>query len=284
MSVATLARIGVCHGALLLLGAFMASGCEMVEISRTSGWSRWQQKTGQTGTLGNQDRKKANREDFRGALAKFASQQGYAIELRTFDGEQRLKMARQLKQSLERTTGMPDVWYRDHEGAAIVYRGRYLNPESQAAQRDLQLTKLAVVEGWRPFKDAKIVSLGQGDLALSDRDLRGYPGMYTLQIGFYTDAAGSDYRRKAEQWVDKLRKDGEEAYFYHGPNMTNVTVGIYSQEDAYERDGAIFRHSAIIRALKGKFPHNLGNGERVPVRAAPGKEAFQESRLVVVPQ
>ena len=64
--------------------------------------------------------------------------------------------------------------------------------------------------------------------------------LYTLQIAVYgrpdnTDATKEDlaqFRKSAEEAVVQLRREGEQAYYYHGPNRSMVTVGIFSEDDA----------------------------------------------------
>ena len=259
-----------------LAAGIATAGCEYQEISRTDPFREWAVRTGMAPDPKKQGITQAD-------LRAFAQTRGHAIRLQSFDGEDRLRLARNLSSHLSKSVGLNDTWFTDDQGIATVYRGQYLDPDLPDAQRDLEQTRGLIVDGWRPFVDAEFVPVG-ADGAYSPRDLRGYPGMYTLQIAFYTLDMGEDFRKVAEQRAEQLRKEDFDAYFYHGPKMSNVTIGLFTQEEAYERVGPQFKPSAVVRALMKRFPHNEGNGQPIPFANKDGKEEFQESSLVVVPK
>ena len=102
-------------------------------------------------------------------------------------------------------------------------------------------------------------------------DLKQHAGMYSLQIGFYDEAFGKEFRKAAEEMATILREDGVEAYYYHGPNISMVTVGLFDDSDLVKREvrmpnGLVSIQEGYgprIKVLQEQFPNNLGNGATV---------------------
>lgn len=118
--------------------------------------------------------------------------------------------------------------------------------------------------------------------AVSAYDLRTHTGMYTLQIGFYDQDYGPDFRQAAEQAVSALRLQGEEAYYYHGPHRSMVTLGLFTDAHFVQR-GPVSAYGPEIEAIQKKYPYNLANG-RTLVQKIDGQDiGQQESFLVRVP-
>jgi hypothetical protein len=83
--------------------------------------------------------------------------------------------------------------------------------------------------------------------------------MYSLQIGFYDDAFGPDFRQAAEQAAAALHQQGEQAYYYHGPNRSLVTIGLFTEND-FVQQGPQRAYGPQIKQLQQRFPYNLANG------------------------
>jgi hypothetical protein len=116
----------------------------------------------------------------------------------------------------------------------------------------------------------------------------GASAKYTLQVASYgspdirtdpTPAQLAEARQKAEQAVAALRRDGEEAYFYHGPKLSMVTVGLFD-DDVLKAESTI-----DFAQLKRRFPNHLYNGQGVRQRfvGSTGAE-LQKSFLVKIPE
>jgi hypothetical protein len=117
--------------------------------------------------------------------------------------------------------------------------------------------------------------------------------VYTLQIGAYgrgdlgkpTPGELRIFRAEAEKAARQLRAEGEEAFYYHGPNMSMVTVGVLGEDD---HDGSTQPpiESIRLRQLRQKFPYNMLNGqgirETIQTDRGPVKR-LQDSRLVAIP-
>ena len=93
------------------------------------------------------------------------------------------------------------------------------------------------------------------------------------------------FRGQAERTARALRSQGVEAFYYHGPNMSMVTVGVLGEDD---HDGSTQPpvESARLRRLRRDHPHNLLNDEILmePVLTERGiVQRAQASRLVAIP-
>jgi hypothetical protein len=80
------------------------------------------------------------------------------------------------------------------------------------------------------------------------------------------------FRDAAERAVVALRAQGQEAYYYHGPRSSTVTVGLFADEDymisVRDELGQMQklprpRLSARVRDAMDANPYNLVNGQGV---------------------
>ena len=115
--------------------------------------------------------------------------------------------------------------------------------------------------------------------------------LMTLQIGYYDEQYGEDFREAAELAAKELREQGDQAFYYHGPNRSLLTVGLFGQEDLVQhttpgQDGRIFvqtQYSQRVVELQKKYPHNLGNGLTLLQKQGGKDIGAQLSSLVRVP-
>ncbi|MDX2146682.1 MAG: hypothetical protein SFZ23_04100 [Planctomycetota bacterium] len=186
-------------------------------------------------------------------------------------------------------------------GAAVVF-GSFESPTSPELKRELTRVRGIMVNGQRPFarafaappEDPKITGV---DPELDLRNAMANYGtemIYTLQVGVYGRDDGKppsekelkEFRTLAEQAAALIRRNGDLAFYFHGPARSTVTVGLFMQEDVDVERG---EQSAQLKLLRQKFPHNLLNGKaiRETVPAA-NKERqsvkLQPSTLVLVPK
>ena len=182
----------------------------------------------------------------------------------------------------------------------LVY-GRYHDPLSERARADSKRIRGITVDEQAPFALAVMVKESDprpssGRLSRFDlRNVKGLLGdeaMYTLQIGVYTrdDTARpsrndlAKFRESAEDAVEQLRRDGVEAFFYHGPTGSMVTVGTFNDGDL---DTTVVPpiESTSLRQARAENPHNLLNGRGVrQTRRGGSDQSLQPSRLVLVPE
>ncbi len=209
----------------------------------------------------------------------------WAIHLYTLGGEHHQAEAAELINQLRATPGLSDLWAHVGDGGTAVYQGRYHSPTDPIAAQDLLLAQSAVINGGRLFEQARLISLDQpADTSQpltpsTGYDLRPFAGMYSLQIAYYDDEFGKDFRDAAEQAVTTLRGDGVEAYYYHGPHRSMVTVGLFTDGD-FVQEGVQRVYGPRIRALQETYPYNLGNG-RTLIQKIGGQDAGEQASFLV---
>lgn len=197
--------------------------------------------------------------------------------------------------------GLPDAYAEQRGDAWVVAYGHYPNFDDAAAQRDLERIKGMKIDGSQPFAGAVLSpplvahvagSLPQYDLA-NVKAAQGRRAAYSLQVGVY-DAGGQGRqaspedvkvaREAAEQAALELRREGEEAYYYHGPWRSVVTIGVFPESDLDTSKGGAPIQSQRIKDLQVRFPYNLVNGQGLMVRhEGDAKGRLQPSFLVAIP-
>lgn len=219
----------------------------------------------------------------------------WTIGLKPFAGEGARQRAEQELARISRVSALGQAFIMQNGDRAVICIGKETSPSSTEAIALLERVRKARVDGATPFARAfYIPPTGQ---AQSNLDLRSAPrtfgptAIYSLQIGAYGRAdskAPSDRdirqaREKAEEAVDELRRQGELAFYYHGPSMSMVTIGIFSYNDIQQES-----LSYEIRTLMERFPHNLFNGKGVnqTVTTTDGlrQKILQESFPVLIPK
>lgn len=197
--------------------------------------------------------------------------------------------------------GLPEARLEKRGQRYLIAYGRYRDPAMPEARADLQRVRGTVVDGELPFAGASLIAPAAADSAVKfdEFDLRTVKqrlgknqAIYTLQVNAYgrPDRAKpsaeelKEFRSTAEEAVKKLRADGDEAYFYHGPHMSIVTIGVFGPSDYDERRPGL-ADSPRLKAAREKFPNNLLNGMGVRVRSAgQGEATLQRSQLVAIPE
>lgn len=212
--------------------------------------------------------------------------------------------------------GLPGARLAALSGAVVVVTGAYSAADEPDAQADLRAIKALEVDGRTPYVGARLAlvepveALARAEDPLDLRNARrlhGEDAVYTLQIAIFRREDGrqptsgelSGFRRRAEARVAELRRDGVEAFYYHAPTSSTVTVGLF-REDEFRPGSAVgtggglivsealpATYSPRLTVLRERFPENLVNGRPVPQRArfADGtvREVAQSSFIVRVP-
>ncbi|MBI1190606.1 MAG: hypothetical protein GC200_08025 [Tepidisphaera sp.] len=199
-----------------------------------------------------------------------------------------------------RTKGnLPGAYAEQRGDAWVVAYGHYPSFADSTAQHDLETIKNIEIDSAKPFAGAVLAppitdhiagGLPQYDLAnLKARE--GKRAAFTLQVGVYdpgdkpTDEDLKLVRETAEQAAAELRREGEQAYYYHGPRRSMVTIGAFSQDEVKLSRSGTPTLSPRIKELQKRFPLNLVNGKGLMV--APAKDEskghLQPSFLVGVP-
>lgn len=137
--------------------------------------------------------------------------------------------AKQLKETLAASTKMND-WYVIHgERDSTLYYGFYPDLTERAKSDREKIDAMRDTAGGRPFKHCMIVAVETPDPdAPPGWNLENANGYWSLQIAVFTDTP--DRKQRAVEAVREARKQGIEAYYYHGPTSSSVCVGAWPQE------------------------------------------------------
>ena len=214
----------------------------------------------------------------------------WAIVLDSFDGADARQRAGELMARLREEDFVPDLWLEQNGEQWYLLRGRYESPVSKTALEDVRQTRIIeLVDEW-PFESANLIRLSTM-ASPGSLDVRQYKDQwpYTLQIAAYEQGYGSDRRKAAEQRVAGLRKQGHQAFYLHGPNISMVTIGLFSDKDRVQgthrvgrREVTQFFYGPRIREVQKHFPHNEVNGEVFYEPTIGGKKRPQPSMLIAI--
>ncbi|MEM9166520.1 MAG: hypothetical protein AAGB48_05790 [Planctomycetota bacterium] len=215
----------------------------------------------------------------------------WSIGLMVFSGPDRAARAVQAADGVRtQHRALRDAFVEERGDRAVVLVGRQSSPSSREAVAALDRIRALRIGDGQPFVNAFYVPPTEG--RPGDLDLRSartvYRGLYSLQVGVYgradtrppTEKELSEFREAAEEAARELRARGELAFYSHGPTLSMVTVGTFSEADL--EPGAV----AVAR-LRERFPNNLlnGRGVRQRVMTESGQEwVLQPSFLVSVPE
>lgn len=224
----------------------------------------------------------------------------WTIMVAAFTGPDQAGRARGA-QSVVQSLGFNDAFTETRGKTTIVGLARYPQPGDPRAQEDLAKIRGLEINGERPYARAMLIppeTMAAGEL--SELDLRsakakyGPRAIFTLQVGVYARPDGGEpsesdlaqFRKAAEEAAARLRRDGDEAFFFHGPFRSMVTVGVFDYNDSDRGSGR--RESSRLEEARRKHPYNLLNGKPYRAkRAGPTSSAkvddYVKSDLVEIP-
>ncbi len=212
----------------------------------------------------------------------------YSVQLATFVGPDRqsdvISMIRQLRTETELT----DLWVADTGEQSLLQIGRFRSPSDLDARFALRAARDAKIDGEKLFPNAQVLPIqtGYGDpgVELDPHDLRqfaGTPDYHTLEVAIFTPANGA-FRAAAQKLADQLRKKDHDAYFYHGPNASSVTIGLFTRDD-WDLVGTTEVYGPRIQALRAEFPDLLVDGEKRERIEGDPTQGNEPSKIVRVP-
>ena len=220
-------------------------------------------------------------------LSGGAGDSGWAIAVDAFEGVNHQSYAEQRRMEMTSQTKMTGWWVKEEGEVSLVMFGRYRGPQDRLAQTDLEKLHQLKAAGRITPRTLMLTPIQSGAAGgeVGQYDLRAASvrGVYTLQMAVYDEEFGSDFRQAAEQAARALRQDGDEVFYYHGPNRSMVTVGVFGEDAARYNEKRLIVYSAEVENLRRKFPSNLVNGRTMRVRQAGGKAYDQPSHLVRIP-
>lgn len=192
--------------------------------------------------------------------------------------------------------GLPKAFLERRGEAVVICTGRFESPTSAEAVAELKRVQAIEIDGRRPYADAvlspplstsNLGAMPQFNLVQA-RAMFGDDALYTLQVAVYgrrdllrpTEADLAETRKAAEIAAVRLRQEGEQAFYYHGPRMSMVTVGVFNTED-FDPQTPSYKSSRLLEAQR-RHPYNLYNG--AGIKELGRNERLQPSNLVAIPE
>ncbi len=213
---------------------------------------------------------------------------GWGILLRHYPGAQAEARARADLERVGELVGRSDLRVSQQRSGAAILLGDYPSADDPRARADLEAVQAITAGGerTRPFARAFLAppsTIGAGgrpeyDLANVRSSRAAVSAAYTLQVGVYQSDDRREAMEAAEEAVVALRAAGEEAFYFHAPARSLVTIGIFGDSEYDPRSGA---YSPRIAELQKRHPYNLVNGR--PYRDK-GRATWTNSALVEVPE
>jgi len=274
--------MGVSRCGLLCLLALCLAACEYEIISETPKGNilRELHAEGQLASDGQQSK----------GQAQLRHRHGYSVELATLRGPDRFLKGESMVRALREQGGLADLWTVDRGATLTLFHSRFSTDNDPKAKLAVKQAKSLEIEGKKLFEKAKIVALGAQEqqrrtASLGEFNLAQYSGqgLLSLEIAFYDEAFGPTFRKAAEDAAAALREDGDQAYFYHGPHRSMVTIGLYSWDD-FVLKGNQEAYGPAIKQMQEKFPYTLYNGVTVIQKNKHGETLGElKSRIVRIP-
>ncbi|MFO8012727.1 MAG: hypothetical protein R6X20_05405 [Phycisphaerae bacterium] len=191
------------------------------------------------------------------------------IVLLEYKGPQAVDSARRLAAELA-GQGLQDVFIiKGHEHAAVCvgHFGSWKDPE---ADRTLQrVRRIRDAQGQYPFAGVMLMPVPE-PLPENPWPVEEADGQYTLIVASWQNPGRM---ARAQDYARRLRDKGYEAYVYHGPSKSTVSVGAFGPEifDDPSKVGRPDVHPKIVdpkvKRLRQKFPTLILEGEPAPAEA-----------------
>ena len=207
-------------------------------------------------------------------------------------------------QETQKNTGWQGLFVVNEPSRSMLFWGRY--PTIEAAQHNLHKAKAyAAPSGMSIFALAMVVPVGGADEGPPEWNLLNAGGAYTVLVAVYYDAPDKDpaknyvgRKKFAVECCRRLRQQGYQVYYYHGPARSHVTIGSFPAssvrtEESQAGEGVVHRKvindERILKIMKD-FPE-LSVNDRVlgrPVVIDPakklGKLEYDKTVVVEIPK
>jgi hypothetical protein len=184
-----------------------------------------------------------------------------------------------------------------HEAAVSrIYYGTYHQFQDKRSDqlrleprcsKDCRFLRSLAVSRVYPFLLARPVPMPGASGDPPEWDLRGARGVYSLQICYCIDKAGfPDRREGAVAIVRQLRREGEEAYYYHGPVKSLVCVSRFDESAVIEDGSGRRQYSQEVIKLQNRredFKYNTEWLQKLYRVLPNGRREAQPSFLVRIP-
>lgn len=298
------------YGAVVALGAIgltAGPGLAAMDPGDSTGWPTTKKpaETKPAGKKPAEDPKKKSiadegRELFKpGSAGEVAPENAWSIVIVAFRGEEADQLSKLALQKVQTEGNLPGAFLERRGEAIVVAYGHYESGESPRGVDELKRIQAMEINGQKPFRDALLAPPVNGSNLggmpqinlVQAKAMYGDHALYTLQVGVYgrqdllrpTEADLKEARKAAEQAAVRLRQEGEQAFYYHGPRMSMVTIGVFDEEDFDPQVPSA--QSSRLRDARRRFPYNLYNGAGIKERRPGEAEArMQTSLLVAIPE
>ena len=217
--------------------------------------------------------------------------EGFTILLATTRGSRHIQNARLERDTLEKA-GWRNVYIVTKADHSEVLWGKYRTLKS--AQDDLRTAKEhRDAQGRMPFIGAIIRPMPGKNVGRPEWSLLKARGAYTVLMATYFNVPkrGLFGRKKAAADLCEIwRKKGYEAYYYHGPARSHVTIGVFGdsavQTISVDRGiRTVIRDQRIVKIIQ-EFPQlNVNDGQEIryiPI-SGPGTKPGARKRMVTKP-
>ncbi|MCX5655447.1 MAG: hypothetical protein NTY65_12445 [Planctomycetota bacterium] len=176
--------------------------------------------------------------------------------------------------------GVPDVFIVEGDRVASLCVGHYDSWKDKDADEMLKnLRRTRDTAGQYPFAGVMLVPIPES-VPKSLWPLENAKGAFTFHAASW-EAPGR--MQRAQTYASELRSQGYEAYVYHGPRLSMVTIGAFGPE-IFDNPSLIGRPGAKpkitspkVLDLIQKFPRMRLEGEVVP------PEAHVPTQIVMIP-
>ncbi|MFI5379609.1 MAG: hypothetical protein ACHRHE_09955 [Tepidisphaerales bacterium] len=169
----------------------------------------------------------------------------WTICCETFTDAGHMEQAKRFKEQLAQQTKMSDFYVVHSPDHSTLYYGYYreIDPKADAkeaaraaADRTTVANFIDAASGQRLFRMVMVVAMDQADpIAPPEWNLKNAKGFWSLQVAAFRD----NPRRKeaAVEAARDLRKQGYEAFFFHGAAVSSVCIGAFPYTSVIVNDG-----------------------------------------------
>lgn len=156
----------------------------------------------------------------------------YTILLETFVREGHAQEAERYRIETAKHTGWQGLYVVDKKDHSELYWGKYRTLKE--AEKNLALAKAftAPVGGYKLYVKAIVVPLEDPDVGSPEYNLANAQGYYTVLVAVFYDVPEASYfgrKQNAVEYCQQLRGRFQEAYYYHDPTRSAVTVGRFAK-------------------------------------------------------
>ena len=169
----------------------------------------------------------------------------WTIVCSSFTGPGHMEQAKRFKEQIAQQTRLTDFYVVQNPDHSTLYYGYYreIDPKVDAkeaaraaADRKTMADFTNAANGAKLFRAVLLVAMEEADpIAPPEWNLANAKGFWSLQVAAFRE----NPRRKeaAVEAVRDLRKQGHEAYYFHGPVVSSVCIGSFPYRSVIVDDG-----------------------------------------------